>query len=196
MTSGIYKITNKFNGKIYIGQSMNIEKRLKSHFQNLNNGDHINEGLQSEFNFYDKYNFHAEIYEECPPHLLNRRESTICYTLDVWNPEIGYNIGRLLDYRNVSLEDVEEYVDTYFQELYRNNNKIIEKHGEVFISIEKFMERLDLNRNDTFVLFKSLTGEHEEAIGLSFDIRQGFGHEGIDISLLGRPHLSIADFNL
>jgi predicted GIY-YIG superfamily endonuclease len=33
MTSGVYRITNKFNGKIYIGQSMNMEKRLKAHFQ-------------------------------------------------------------------------------------------------------------------------------------------------------------------
>ena len=28
---GIYKITNKVNGKVYIGQSDNIERRWKNH---------------------------------------------------------------------------------------------------------------------------------------------------------------------
>ena len=29
---GIYKIINLINGKIYIGQSININKRIKDHF--------------------------------------------------------------------------------------------------------------------------------------------------------------------
>ena len=29
---GIYKITNEVNNKVYIGQSINIEKRVKEHF--------------------------------------------------------------------------------------------------------------------------------------------------------------------
>lgn len=31
---GIYKITNKLNGKFYIGQSNNIERRFSEHCQN------------------------------------------------------------------------------------------------------------------------------------------------------------------
>lgn len=31
MSIGIYKITNLLNGKIYIGQSIHIEKRWKEH---------------------------------------------------------------------------------------------------------------------------------------------------------------------
>lgn len=30
-TTGIYKITNTMNGKVYIGQSTCIERRLKEH---------------------------------------------------------------------------------------------------------------------------------------------------------------------
>ena len=33
MSIGIYKITNKFNGKSYIGLSTNIEERFKKHRQ-------------------------------------------------------------------------------------------------------------------------------------------------------------------
>ena len=31
----IYKIINKINGKMYIGQTLNIEKRIKDHFSSL-----------------------------------------------------------------------------------------------------------------------------------------------------------------
>lgn len=31
MTCGIYKIENKLNGKVYIGQSINIEQRWREH---------------------------------------------------------------------------------------------------------------------------------------------------------------------
>lgn len=34
MICGIYKITNKVNGKIYIGQSVDIEGRWKGHMYN------------------------------------------------------------------------------------------------------------------------------------------------------------------
>ena len=32
MTNGIYKITNKINGKTYIGQSNNCERRIAEKF--------------------------------------------------------------------------------------------------------------------------------------------------------------------
>ena len=40
MMIGIYKIENKVNGKVYIGQSVNIESRWKGHKSNLRNNKH------------------------------------------------------------------------------------------------------------------------------------------------------------
>ena len=37
---GIYKIENKVNGKVYIGQSIDIETRIKRHFRELRKGIH------------------------------------------------------------------------------------------------------------------------------------------------------------
>jgi hypothetical protein len=34
MSCGIYKMTNKVNGKIYIGLSVNIETRMYNHYRN------------------------------------------------------------------------------------------------------------------------------------------------------------------
>ena len=48
-TSGIYKITNDRTGETYIGQSKNIEKRIRSHENELRQGTHHNRGMQSDY---------------------------------------------------------------------------------------------------------------------------------------------------
>ena len=49
---GIYKIENKVNGKVYIGQSVNIKKRWKQHKYELNSNNHVNKHLQASWNKY------------------------------------------------------------------------------------------------------------------------------------------------
>lgn len=48
--SGIYKITNLVNNKVYIGQSVNIRKRWNQHVLELNKNIHPNIYLQSAWN--------------------------------------------------------------------------------------------------------------------------------------------------
>ena len=61
MKSGIYKITNKIDGKCYIGQSSNIKKRFKDHRYDLKYNKHDNPYLQNAYNKYGKDNFKFEI---------------------------------------------------------------------------------------------------------------------------------------
>jgi len=61
---GIYKITNKVNGKVYIGESNNIYKRWQEHIDELNNNKHHSHKLQSDWNKYGEENFTFEILEE------------------------------------------------------------------------------------------------------------------------------------
>ena len=49
-TSGIYMIRNNVNGKVYIGQSVCVEKRRVYHFARLKRGSHQNTHMQSSFN--------------------------------------------------------------------------------------------------------------------------------------------------
>ena len=68
---GIYKITNP-NGKIYVGQSVNIRNRKYQHKHKSK--AHIGPKL---FNSYQKYSFENhifEIIEECSVEHLNERE--------------------------------------------------------------------------------------------------------------------------
>lgn len=44
---GIYKITNLINNKIYIGQSKDVEHRIKDHISGLNHNKGHNPHLQS-----------------------------------------------------------------------------------------------------------------------------------------------------
>jgi group I intron endonuclease len=69
--TGIYKITNP-NGKVYIGQSINIEKRFKQHKRafNLNSGTKLYNSLQKYG--YNNHNF--EIIAECIVEDLNKKE--------------------------------------------------------------------------------------------------------------------------
>lgn len=92
--SGIYKITNKVNGKIYIGSSKNITYRWRQHLDELCTGTHCNSKLQLDFNKYGIENFTFEIVEFVSNlnKLLEREQYHInknnCYSEDV-----GYNIA-------------------------------------------------------------------------------------------------------
>lgn len=62
--SGLYTITNRENGKIYIGESLDIYRRWhKEHIPQLRKNCHYNEELQNDFNKYGEENFSFEILE-------------------------------------------------------------------------------------------------------------------------------------
>ena len=69
---GIYKITNKMNGKTYIGQANNIDRRFLEHCQK---GESSRIPLDAAIKKYGRANFTLEILEECSLDKLNSRES-------------------------------------------------------------------------------------------------------------------------
>lgn len=71
---GIYKIKNNVNGKFYIGQSIDVEKRWKRHIWELNNCRHENRHLNNSWSKYGQSNFSFQILEECYKDDINSRE--------------------------------------------------------------------------------------------------------------------------
>lgn len=63
---GVYQITNKVNGKIYIGScfSNTFKTRWLKHLERLNKGKHSNSHLQSAWKMYGEDNFLFTIVEE------------------------------------------------------------------------------------------------------------------------------------
>lgn len=110
---GIYKIVNTKTGKIYIGSSVNMRKRLYEHFRLLRHGKHHCSYLQSSFNKHGEGCFDIEIIEivnvdgmeisERDTVLLAREQfwldKTRCY-----ESNIGYNSSSKADKVSMSPE--------------------------------------------------------------------------------------------
>ena len=88
--TGIYKITNKLNGKIYVGQSVDIHRRWAEHKKNSkdkNKTSLLYQAMRAD----GIENFSFEIIEECSKESLNEREK---YWINEYNTiENGYNMN-------------------------------------------------------------------------------------------------------
>ena len=71
---GIYKITNLVNGKVYIGQSQDIEHRWQEHRHNMHRKKYQNIVLYKALKKYGIDNFSFMILEECALEKLDTKE--------------------------------------------------------------------------------------------------------------------------
>lgn len=90
---GIYKYTNKINGKIYIGRSVNIAKRKWEHVNHPSPYSYIDQTIKE----IGEDQFIFEVIEECSADMLKEREKYWikyynCCVLD--NRDNGYNLTR------------------------------------------------------------------------------------------------------
>ncbi len=86
----IYKIVNKLNGKVYIGQTTNYSKRKKDHFKMLKYGRHHNNHLQRSYDKYGKEAFYIKVIDIVPLETLQLWE--MYYIVEVFNSyKKGYN---------------------------------------------------------------------------------------------------------
>ena len=90
MNSGIYCITNQSNGKMYIGQTVHLQKRKKQHFWRLNEGVHKNKHLQRAYNKYGKSAFVFRVILLCDIENLTFFEQLV---VDLYKPGQLYNIA-------------------------------------------------------------------------------------------------------
>ena len=74
MITGIYKIENTKNGKVYIGRAVNIPNRKSSHFSKLRKGEHGNIYLQHSYVKYGSEAFEFSILEVCSESELSELE--------------------------------------------------------------------------------------------------------------------------
>lgn len=103
---GVYWILNKVNRKRYIGHSIDIHKRWKTHKKNLNNNKHKNRHLNASWNKYGSKAFEFSVVEECDKSL--RKELEV-YHIDKYNTFIdsskGYNKTRGGDGTGIGIEN-------------------------------------------------------------------------------------------
>ena len=97
MTSGIYGIKNIVSNKIYIGQSLNVKRRLSYHLYRLRIGLHPNIHLQSSWNKHGESKFQFLEIEYCKAKILSKRENYWCKEYKSFDREYGYNIAIVED---------------------------------------------------------------------------------------------------
>jgi group I intron endonuclease len=89
---GVYLVRNIIDGKVYVGSSVYVETRWRSHVNLLNAGTHSNRHLQSAWSKYGKDAFEFSIIEICPEGALIIREIVWVQYYDSMNDNKGYNL--------------------------------------------------------------------------------------------------------
>lgn len=147
---GIYLITNKVNGKVYVGQSVDIDRRIKEHYRSsqpeiysLKNDRDYKTPIHLAMNKYGIENFSVEILEECDKKDLDNKEK---YWIDFYksnNAQFGYNLteggqksfalcGEHHSQAKLSEKEVVEIKD-----LLKNSNKSIAEISKLFPQVSK-----------------------------------------------------------
>lgn len=91
---GIYSIRCVYENNVYIGSSVDINRRWKEHISKLNKGTHSNKRLQEDWDAYGDESFIFEILEETT-NLIESEQKYIdsfwpaCYnsSQSAWNPQ-------------------------------------------------------------------------------------------------------------
>ena len=128
---GIYRIKNLKNKKCYYGSSKNIEKRWRTHLNNLKNGKHHNDHLQRSWDKYGEDNFVFELVEECDETLLLELEQKYLDLHPEFNIGIKSSGGDNLT-KNPNKEDIVRRMTQSVRKRYElmSEDEIKEKHSQ------------------------------------------------------------------
>jgi group I intron endonuclease len=121
MNSGIYKITNKVNGKFYIGSSNNIKRRWGHHKSNLRSGTHTNYHLQNSYDKHGEDQFEFVLIEEVRRANLLAKEQEYLDEAFGGDQEI-YNISRVAGSPMAGLNHTEEVKQLLSEKLSGENH--------------------------------------------------------------------------
>lgn len=126
----IYKIQNKVNGKVYIGQTIHPESRP---FYHLENPEHTNQRFRSSIKHHEKENFEVSIICECY-YKEDLDWAEIFYIVewyDSTHPSRGYNLRKELQgsHHTQSLTSEEYKLFCDKMKVIQNNPEVIRKRN-------------------------------------------------------------------
>src|SRR5258706_13282846 len=91
--AGVYLISNKQNGWVYVGSALVLADRWHSHRQPLRNAKHKNKALLADWQQFGEDNFEFTVLEEVGgPALLQEREQFWINHYNALQPGRVYNI--------------------------------------------------------------------------------------------------------
>lgn len=142
MKGFIYKITNKINGKVYIGQTIqNVKERFYQHCAIRCDRKVLNMAIHKAIFKYGKKNFTIEVIEEIESTNLNDREKYWIQYYDSYSNGYNSTIGGqegIKQYKNL---DTKSIISEY------NKGKSLREVGNIF-NVDKQTIKDLLIRND------------------------------------------------
>lgn len=165
--SGIYKIENCVNGKVYIGQSEDVERRIKDHRRKLRDHKHYNQHLQRAVDKYGLENFKFDLLEECAVDDLNEKE--INYIAQYRAYEDGYNstVGGDGNRGYTASEETRQKLRAAHADVSGKNNPMYGKKLVDIMGEEKYMAYVKRSREAKAAIGRRRVGCH-----LSEDTKQ------------------------
>lgn len=125
MTCGIYLIKNKLTNQIYIGQSINIERRWKQH---INSNDFGHSYIDNAIQKYGKDNFVLQIITKLPNNqfLLDEHEKYWIKFYNAYTNKNNYNLTPGGDFSPMRSEEIRKK----HRESVRNKNNTKQRNSK------------------------------------------------------------------
>ena len=143
---GIYKITNLINGKVYIGQSVDIQKRWKDHLSDAfkEGSKSYNYPLYVDIRQYGKSNFSFDVIEICTPEDLDEKEISNISLYESYPPEHGKGYNQTPGGQGISLK-VFPHLDEITRML-RESNMTQKELSQLFNIGEEIIQGINTGR--------------------------------------------------
>lgn len=148
--SGIYKITNLVNGKVYVGKTVNFRKRYNVYKSAFNKQDvrKINEYFLNSMNKHGIDNFLFGIIEECPIYALSERELYWIEKLSSTKRKFGYNLRLDSSTGMITHEETKKKISERVKKEYADGTRDTKKTSKFFKEYWKNPDNLNKMRKN------------------------------------------------
>lgn len=127
----IYKIENKIDHLVYIGQCKNIKRRKDTHLYDLRKNKHHARRLQIAWNTCGEGSFVFEKIEECDIKTGDERERFWIAYYESTNPQYGYNLEFGGNINKKSGEETKQLISENHADVSGSNNPFYgKKHSK------------------------------------------------------------------
>ena len=195
MIAYIYKITNTLDGRVYVGKTHDLDKRILQHFSDLRKGKHHSHKLQRAVDKYGIDNFkvsfeEVEVPDEDALSLLEIQEIEKC---DSYNN--GYNETLGGDGNKTALTFEESILVYQILQRYKGVNRQIAQYfscdhtvindlakNDLYAKnkMNELIERIGLkeqNKNENYTAHNSKKLDHQQCLEFLSVITQKIGYD-------------------
>lgn len=180
----IYKIENKINGKVYIGQTKtSIKERLGKHFSRAKSENNIT-GIDAAIRKYGRENFTVEQLCECLDNDLDDLERYFIDKFNSFNSHYGYNLT--IGGQDISTKlnlDENEVIGMY------HKLKQVKLTAKYFHCCDKVISNI-LHKNGVSIY---RTGKVENILNKGKQFQRGDGIKPVKIIELNKSFQSLKD---